>query len=131
MPPQDICVFKAASTAFNAARSIQITIDTEMPGLSVSDANRTMDIDALNLANVLHDCLPAGTWDRLLAQMLHLSASSMIISRKPEPVIIDQTADLIRACQAALEFIDELPWERQLPSLIHQLKKAVKAAEGE
>lgn len=43
----------------------------------------------------------------------------------------DKLSIIAEAVQIAIDFIDELPWERQMPSLITKLKNALKVAEGE
>ena len=74
----------------SAHKAQSVTIDIEpcsielidtMPQLeTIALQQRVQDTDARELAKALHEHLPGGTFDRLVAEMLRIKASDLISS---------------------------------------------------
>lgn len=79
-------VFVADPVADQQIPDLEIVGDAPIPGLeSLKELENLFDEQASAIAAALHDSLPQGTWDRLIAEMVRLHASMLI--RLPEGAV--------------------------------------------
>jgi len=77
-----IVVNKADPVGKQLVESVEIRIEAQLPHTkTLPEAARVYELDAIMLESALHDALPGGTYDRLLALMLNRRASYLAITR--------------------------------------------------
>ena len=80
-----VCVDKASPVGDQRIADTYIEIVNEIQdfmasGFSLADADRSYDSQAELICNALHNALPGGTFDRLLARMFLVKASHFRVS---------------------------------------------------
>lgn len=78
---REITVFKAQDTVRKRVPSLRIMASRPFPDFESGDKARDEHQSAAEvLCDALYDCLPGGTMDRLLCEMLKRKASDFVVT---------------------------------------------------